>query len=62
MYGLQMLQLQIVGQPATHEEHHEIKSDYPLGHHAMNLLRIGTKFFEPLDDNVPIDTERQYKN
>lgn len=33
--------------------------DYPLGHHAQTMLRIGPNFDEPLDDDVPMDEERR---
>lgn len=32
--------------------------DYPLGHHAKTILRIGDKFNELVDDDIPTDEER----
>lgn len=40
-----------------HEEICEVELDYPLGHHAKTLLRIGLKFVEPIIDDVSTDME-----
>ncbi|KAF3629434.1 hypothetical protein FXO38_05422 [Capsicum annuum] len=62
MYGLQMLQWTTGGRPATLEEHHVVELDYPLGHHARTLLQIGPNFVKPIDDDMPIDEERRYRD
>ncbi|PHT72851.1 hypothetical protein T459_23636 [Capsicum annuum] len=60
MFGLQMLQLWIGERSITNKELCAVGLDYPLGHHARTLLQIGPELVESVNDNVPIDAERQY--
>lgn len=58
MYGLQIQQLRVEVTPAIEQEIHVVDLDYPLGHHARTLLRIGLDFVENIDDDVLIYKER----
>lgn len=55
MYGLQMLQLWIGEHLATQQKIRAMELDYLLGHHVKTMLRIGSDFIEPVDDDVSID-------
>lgn len=47
------------GRAATREDIHVVEIDCLLGHHTSTLLRIVIVFVEPVDNDVPIDKERQ---
>lgn len=47
-----------VGGLATNEEIHVVELDFPLGHHARTLLRIGPEFIEPVNDDMITNKER----
>lgn len=59
MYELQILQLRVREKEATKEEVRIVDLYYPLVHDSKTTLRIGPEFVEPLDDDIPIDKERQ---
>lgn len=39
------------------KEIYVVELDYPFGHHAQTLQRIGPDFVEPVDDDVPTNEE-----
>lgn len=45
-----------------HEKLYAVELDYPLGHHDKTLLRIGSGFVEPIDDDILIDMEKRYQD
>lgn len=53
-----MLQLKVGGKPSTRKKIHVVEMDYPLGHHAQNLLQIGLDFVEIVDNDVPTYEEQ----
>lgn len=57
MYRLQILQLTVGGRPSTREEIRIVELDYPLGHNARTLLRIGPNFVKLVDDDMPTEEE-----
>lgn len=57
-----MLYLRVQAREATKEKVHAVDLDYPLFYHARTFLRIGLEFIEPVDNNIPIDEERQLWN
>lgn len=59
-YNFQMLYMRLGGRATTDEEIHVVDLDYPLGHHAKTLLRIGPEFMEPTDNDIPTNEDRQW--
>ncbi|PHU17445.1 hypothetical protein BC332_13140 [Capsicum chinense] len=62
LYGLMMMMSKTKGRSATLEELYVVEFDYPLGHHARTMLRIGPNFVEPIDDDIPTDEEHRYRD
>lgn len=58
MYMMQMLQLRMGGRPTTREEIRIVDLNYLLGHYVRTLLRIGSEFVEPIDDDIPTHEKR----
>ncbi|PHU30473.1 hypothetical protein BC332_02566 [Capsicum chinense] len=62
LYSLMMMLSTTGGRLATPEKLHAVKLDYPLGHHARTMLRIGLDFVEMVDDDIPTDEEHRYRD
>lgn len=55
MYGLEMLRHRTGGKPFTQEKIDKVKSLYPLNAYVDVVLEIDPQFFEPVENDVPID-------
>lgn len=53
IYGLELLRHQSGGRPSILAEIDEVEVWYLLHNHTTTVLCIGTKFFEPMEDDVP---------
>lgn len=54
MYGLEMVVHDTGGQPSTDLEIGDVNRQYPLNNHVKALLRIGTMFWDPIENYIPI--------
>lgn len=55
MYRLEMLHHQIGGRPSTLVELDEVEARVPLSDNSNVILGIGPQFFEPVENDVPMD-------
>lgn len=58
MYGVAMLQLWFSVRSPTELEMKHFKKDYQLSESSHRLCRIGLRFEEPVNDDIPTDVEQ----